>query len=121
MRDKRVLAWVIVLMALCGWLARDPDAWQAAAGYDGARLLLGLVAGYLCFLWYCADSDERGFRRPRWLGAAIILLTPAAVPYYLVRTRAGRARVQALLGYAGCVGLCMLSAWGAALLRGGTA
>jgi hypothetical protein len=110
MRGKRVLMWVVVLVACGGWLARD-------VGIAGARPVLGLTAGYLCFLWYVADSDERGFRRPRWLGAAMILLTPIAVPWYLVRTRAGSARAQALLGYAGCVGLCALSAWGAMLLR----
>jgi hypothetical protein len=119
MRGKRMLGWMVAMALLlsCAWLVRDVDAWRAGIGTEGGRLLLALIAGYPCFLWYVADSDERGFRRPRWLGAAMILLTPLAVPWYLVRTRAGSARAQALLGYAGCVGLCALSAWGAALLR----
>jgi len=117
MSGKRVLFWVVLLVACGGWAVRDGAAWRANFDSDGLHLMLGLLAGYLCFLWYVADSDERGFRRPRWLGTAMVLLTPAAVPYYLIRTRAGGARAQALLGYAGCVGLCALGAWGGALLR----
>jgi hypothetical protein len=117
MSDKRILFWVVLLLTCGGWLARQADALRASGDATDLRLLLALIAGYPCFLWYCADSDERGFRRPRWLGAAMILLTPIAVPWYLVRTRAGSARARALLGYAGCVGLCALSAWGAALLH----
>lgn len=117
MRDKWVLVFAAVAIALGGWLARAGDAWRMDLDGDGARLLLGLTAGHLCFLWYVADSDERGFTRPRWLGAAMIVLAPVAVPWYLMRSRAGSPRVRALLGYAGCVGLCMLSARMAALLR----
>lgn len=90
--------------------------WRAKLDGDGPYLLLGLVADYLCFLWYVADSAERGFRRPRRLGAAMILLTPVAVPWCLMRTRAGRARM-------GLARLCRLrrpvhpDAWGGAALR----
>jgi hypothetical protein len=117
MSGKRVLFWVVLLVACGSWAARDGAVWRANLDGDGPHVLLGLLAGYLCFLWYVADSDERGFRRPRWLGAAMILLTPVAVPWYLIRTRDGRARAQALLGYAGALGLCVVAAWGAAALR----
>ena len=105
MSHMRTLFWVGMLMAGAGVLE------CAAVERDGLHLLVGLAVSYLCFLWYRADSDARGFARSRWLSVWVVACTPGAIPYYLLRSRAEGERGQALLGYAACLALVALAAW----------
>jgi hypothetical protein len=106
MSHTRTLFWILLLMAGTGLM-------DGPGREDGADLHLpaGLAFSYLCFLWYRADSDARGFLRSRWLSMGVVVFTPGALPYYLLRSRKDGERGQALMGYAGCLALVALAAW----------
>ena len=105
MSHTRTLFWVGVLMAGAGMLE------CAAVDGDGLHLLVGLAVSYLCFLWYCADSDARGFTRSRWLSVGVAAFTPGAIPYYLLRSRGEGERGEALMVYAAYLALVALAVW----------
>lgn len=41
----------------------------------------------LLFLWYRIDSEQRSYKRSRWLNIGIIAIAIVALPYYLIRSR----------------------------------
>jgi len=106
MSHRRIVSWIMVLMAGTGLL----DAGHAD---DAAQLhlVVGVVVSYLGFLWYRGDSDARGFQRPRWLSVAVVAFTVATIPYYLIRSRGEAERARALLAYAGCLAAAAFSMW----------
>jgi hypothetical protein len=78
-------------------------------GLDLMAMLLSLAFSFYPFLWYCRDRDARGYPRSRWLNMAMVALTMFALPYYLVRSRAGAGRIVVLFKLAGyCVALLVL-------------
>lgn len=104
MSPARTLFWIALLMVGTGSL--DRGAMEDSAGL---HLLAGMAFSYLCFLWYRADSDTRGFARSRWLSVGMIAFTPGTIPYYLVRSRKDGERGHALLAYAACLALVALA------------
>lgn len=119
MHHARTLLWIVVLVAGTGLLE------HAAAVDDGTglHLLAGLGISYLCFLWYCADSDARGFVRSRWLSVGLAAFALGGIPYYLLRSRRDGERGLALMmGYAACLALVALAVYAAmhiASIQGG--
>jgi len=111
MSHTRTLFWVWLLMAAAGLLEQGAAVADDAESVAGLHLLVGLAVSYLCFLWYCADSDARRYARSRWLSVAVIAFTPGAIPYYLVRSRKGGERGHALGAYAAYLALVMLAVW----------
>jgi len=106
MSHTRTLFWILLLMTGAGLFDR-PGLDEGA----GLHLPAGLALSYLCFLWYRADSDARGYARSRWLSMGVVIFTPGAIPYYLLRSRQEGERGQALMGYAGCLALVALAVW----------
>jgi hypothetical protein len=49
--------------------------------------LFGFFGVLLIFWWYRLDAAQRGFKRPRWLGPAIVLLPIVGMPVYLFKSR----------------------------------
>jgi hypothetical protein len=103
MSHKRVLFWVLLLMAGTGLLD--------SSGAAGLHLPAGLGVSYLCFAWYRGDSEARGFLRSRWMSVGVIAFTAGAIPYYLLRSRKEGERGQALLVYAAYLALMVLAVW----------
>jgi hypothetical protein len=103
MSHTRTLFWVLLLMAGTGL--------QDGAGGPGLHCAVGLIVSYLCFLWYRADSDGRGFARSRWLSVGVAAFTPGAIPYYLLRSRADGERGHALMVYAAYLAIAAMAVW----------
>jgi hypothetical protein len=106
MSHQRVVLWIMVLMAGTGLVD--------AAHADVAAQLHPVVAaavGWLCFRWYRGDSDARGYRRSRWLSVGVVACAVATIPYYLVRSRRGGERGQALMAYAACLATAAFAVW----------
>ena len=106
MSHRRVVSWIMVLMAGTGLL----DAGHADAAAQ-LHLVVGVAISYLGFLWYRGDSDARGFRRSRWLSVAVVAFTVATIPYYLVRSRGEAERGRALVAYAACLAAAAFAVW----------
>jgi len=110
MRHQRVLSLILPLMLGAGLV----DA-GGVSGTQGpvpeVQLLVGLAVSYLCFRWYRADSDARGYRRSRWLSVGVVAFTAGALPYYLARSRAAGERGRALGAYAAYLALAAMAAW----------
>jgi hypothetical protein len=109
MTQKRILFVMLLLMVVDGYI----DATYSASGQAQPlawSIPLTLCFSFLTFLWYRRDSDERQYRRSRWLNIGIILLTPFTVPYYLLRSRPRGEKLRALLKCAGFAGLIVLAA-----------
>ena len=96
---------------------------MGAAAVTGAGMLLlhglpafaftigaDLVLGFLPFLWYCRDSDARGFRRSRWWNIGMACFMIPTVFFYLRRTRPPGQRGRAWLAALACCLLTMLAA-----------
>jgi hypothetical protein len=78
-------------------------------GLHLATMLISLAFSFYPFLWYCRDRDARGYPRSRWLNISMVAVTVVALPFYLVRSRAGTERLVVLLKLAGyCAGLVVL-------------
>lgn len=73
-------------------------------------VVLDLVLGFLPFLWYCRDSDARGFRRSRRWNVGMACFIIPTVFFYLWRTRAPGRRGVAMLAALGCGLLSLLAA-----------
>jgi hypothetical protein len=111
MSHKRVIHWILLLMLAAG-------LFDGGTGLRGAmHPLAGFAISYLCFLWYCADSDTRGFARSRWLSMGVAGFTLWAIPWYLLRSRAAGQRGSALKVYFSCLVLCPLAFWAGAAIR----
>lgn len=103
MTSRRALLCLFLTIVLFGAITgyygahdRDPPKIIDFAGS------LGLLA--LTYVWYYVDAAERSYRRTGALGAAIILISIVAVPYYLFRSRGPGEKFKAL---AGLVGFCL--------------
>ena len=120
MRHQRVMFWVMVMLAATG-LVDAAGAGGCVDGAPGLHLCVGLTVSYLGFLWYCADSDARGYRRSRWLSVAVAALAPATIPYYLVRSRTDGERGRALLTYAAYLAAAAFAVWVGMAVRIGLA
>lgn len=114
MSHRRVLCWILLLMAGAELLDGQPQA-------ADVHLLVGLVVNYLGFLWYCRDRDARGCRKSPWLSVGMVAFTAAVVPYYLLRSRADGERLQALTVYAAYLALVALAVWVGVAVRTGMA
>jgi hypothetical protein len=110
MSHQRALFWVVVLMAAIGLLDSQLDGRGAEAVID-AHLLAALAISYLCFRWYCSDSDARGYRRSRWLSVGVAACAFCAIPYYLVRSRSEAERGAALMAYAAYLSVTAFAVW----------
>jgi hypothetical protein len=111
MSHTRTVFWVWLLMAAAGLLEQGAGVAGNAESVAGLHLLVGLAVSYLCFLWYCADSDARRYARSRWLSVAVVAFTPGAIPYYLMRSRQDGERGPALGAYAAYLALVVLAVW----------
>ena len=99
MRAKHVLGILLAFDVLAGALdARDMALHTAASLVPGATTL---VLSFLCFYWYRLDSEERGYRRNKWLTTGVVMFALVGVPYYLARSRAAGHKARALLRFAG--------------------
>jgi hypothetical protein len=107
MSHQRVLFWVVLMMAGIGLM----DSGANATELVNLHLLAGLLVSYLCFIWYCSDSDARGYRRSRWLSAGVVACAFCAIPYYLLRSRPERERGGALMAYAAYLGVVAFAVW----------
>jgi hypothetical protein len=111
MSHKRVLFWVLLLMAGTGLI----DSHVADSGVPEPvaelHLLVGLTVSYLCFLWYRSDSAARGYPRSRWMSVSVVACAACAIPYYLLRSRAEGERGQALTLFAAYLALMVLAVW----------
>jgi len=79
----------------------EPPAWT---------LLYNLAFGALTFAWVHFDSLGRPYRPSLLLKLGVVLLAAVALPWYLVRSRAGRARWAALARLAGFFVLLVIAA-----------
>lgn len=111
MSHQRVLFWVVLMMAAIGLLDSRVEDNHAVEQALDLHLLVALAVSYLCFGWYCSDSDARGFRRSRWLSAGVAAFACCAIPYYLLRSRRDGERGWALMAYAGYLGTIAFALW----------
>lgn len=92
--------------ALAAGLADRGGAPTADAGVGSVAAALFIVV--LILHWYRHDAQSRGYRTTLTLNAAMALLTAVALPWYLVRSRAGIwMRGKALAGLAASFSLVM--------------
>ena len=100
------------LLWLMGAAAVTGAAMALSHGAPGALLSIAgnLALGFLPFLWYCRDGNERGFRRTFWWNVAMVTFLFPAVFIYLWRTRARGERGRAMLAALGCLLLTLVAA-----------
>jgi hypothetical protein len=103
---RAALLWLMAAAALTG------AAMAASHGAPGPLMSLAgnLMLGFLPFLWYCRDGNQRGFRRTIWWNVAMVTFLFPAVFVYLWRTRAPGERGRAMLAALGCCLLTLLAA-----------
>ncbi len=96
MNPKRVLHGLLIVTLLDAMI--DPGAASDAAASPWILLSLGLalLSNFLGFYWYRLDSEERRYRRSRWMSSAIVTAMPFAMPYYLVRSRPKGRKLRSL-------------------------
>lgn len=104
MTRKQVCIALLLVVALDGVVSGGGGAPSA-----GWMLATSLATSLLCFTWYRHDRDERAYARSRWLNVGVIALTPLAIPWYLLRSRAKGERLRAILRLLGFVLLMLLS------------
>ncbi|WP_305821485.1 hypothetical protein [Massilia brevitalea] len=104
-----VLMFVSTLVEVGAGLNRrgEPVLWS---------LLTGLLSSFLGFYWFRLDRELRGWPRSRWLGVAIVTITPLAVPYYLARSRPKGRKLRGLAGFVGYVFLMLVASMAGAIL-----
>jgi hypothetical protein len=110
MNPKCIVCWIAALLATASLL-------DGGGGDQAVHLLAGVAVSYLCFRWYRADSDARGYRRSRGLDVAMVAFTAGALPYYLMRSRGQDERLRALAGYAASVTVALLAVVGGTVVR----
>lgn len=86
-RKTAILAVFVLSSLSCGIAGQYfwPGIPLSVADYAFA-----VLGSFLIFVWYHVDAKQRGYRRPAWLDAGIILAAVVAMPYYLFRTRGFR-------------------------------
>ena len=104
-----VLMFVSTLVEVGAGLSRrgEPVLWS---------LLTGLLSSFLGFYWFRLDRELRGWPRSRWLGVAIVTITPLAVPYYLARSRPKGRKLRGVAGFVGYVFLMLVTSMAGAIL-----
>ena len=94
---------MLVLIALGGLVA------GLAKADHGLALLfsfvLNVLSSFAAFVWYCRDSDVRGYRRSLWRNILFNAVGAVFVPWYLLRTRPSGKRFGAMLSLGG---FCLL-------------
>jgi hypothetical protein len=111
MSHKRVLFWVLLLMAGTGLVDSHVADGGVPEPVAELHLLVGLAVSYLCFLWYRSDSEARGYPRSRWMSVSVVAFAAGAIPYYLLRSRGEGERGHALMLYAAYLALMALAVW----------
>jgi hypothetical protein len=99
-----LLALLVLGPALSGHLHA-----RAVASAPLWDFLNGLLFSFTAFVWYCRDSDARGYRRSLMRNIGFNSFALVFVPYYIVRSRAAGQKGRALLRFAG-FGMLMLVA-----------
>lgn len=117
MTSKRFLLAILALMLVNGVV----DTRYEAVGTPpiGWSLGLALAFSFLVFAWYRYDSDEEGYRRSLWLNMGVLVASPLAVPYYLLRSRPEGRRLHAILRLAGFAVLMVLATAAGMVAAGG--
>jgi hypothetical protein len=111
MSHKRVLFWVLLLMAGTGLIDSHVADGGVPEPVAELHLLVGLAISYLCLLWYRSDSAARGYPRSRWMSLSVVAFAACAIPFYLLRSRGQGERGQALMLYAAYLALMALAVW----------
>lgn len=107
MTSRSLLLAILVLMVVNGVVDTSYEA--AGAPPIGWSLGLALAFSFLVFAWYRHDSDEQGYRRTIWLNMGVLVASPLAVPYYLLRSRPAGKRLPAMARLAGFAVLMVLA------------
>ena len=107
-RTQSAILLAAVVGAIDGWFSTlNPTS-------DGQRLLLILVPTVLglavLFWWLHEDSPRHNFRRSPLLNIGIVAIAIVFVPIYFVRSRQPGARLRAVAGFMGVLGLYFLAA-----------
>ncbi len=71
-------------------------------------LLFGVVIMITAYTWYRRDAISRHHQASVFLGGAVILISPLAIPYYLARTRESGKKLKAVLAFVGLVVSCLV-------------
>lgn len=112
---RRSLLALLLITGMCGMFAG-----RVAAGHATAvvwTLVLEILFSFVSFVWYCRDSDARGYMRSRWLSIAMVSVALFAIPYYLWRSRPAGTRRRAILRFVGFT-LLLLAVLGAGMAIG---
>lgn len=96
---RRSLFALLLITVLSGMLAGHVAADHATAVMW--NLVLEILFSFVSFVWYCRDSDARGYVRSRWLSIAMVSVALFAIPYYLWRSRPAGQRGSAILRFCG--------------------
>lgn len=95
--QRHALAALYVVVLWMGAEAAWPHAHDSGLPLVVWDYWFSFLFSFIGFLWFCRDSDARGYPRSRWLSVCMVGLGPLAVPYYLVRSRPRGERAKALL------------------------
>lgn len=117
MSSRALLFAIGALMVLNGAVETHYEA--AGTPPIGWTLGLALAFSFLVFAWYRHDSDEQGYRRSIWLNMGVLVASPLAVPYYLLRSRPAGRRLRAILRLAGFAVLMVLATAAGMIAAGG--
>jgi hypothetical protein len=71
--------------------------------------VMAAVCVALVVFWYRTDSNERGYHRGWGLSIAMVLVTAFALPWYMIRSRAGARGLLTLVKATGVFILCGLA------------
>lgn len=107
---RRSLFALLLITVVGGMLAVQVGAGQATAVLS--NLVLEILFSFVSFVWYCRDSDARGYVRSRWLSIAMVSVALFAIPYYLWRSRPAGKRGRAILRFCGFLLLLLAVAAG---------
>ena len=119
MRHQRIMLWVMAMLAVTG----SADAGDVAdgGGATGLHLLVAVAISYLGFVWYCGDSEARGYPRSPWLSVAGAAFTLATITNNLLRRPRHGEPGRALLAYAACLAGAAFAVWVGMAVRIGLA
>ena len=107
MTSRQTLFALLFITALTGVFGGHFMARHVSASLV-SQFALELMFSFISFVWYCRDSDARGFVRSRWLSIAMVSVSFLAIPWYLWRSRPEGKKGRAILRYLGFVVLLLL-------------
>lgn len=108
MTPKNTL-WALLALMLASGMA---EALYAASHMKMPAwwiLLIAFLLNFLPYYWYRQDSEERLFRRSRWMSTVVVGIGPVGIPVYLFRSREKGMRLRALARMS-CFVLAMMAA-----------